>query len=183
MVEIGRNIKKRRIQMGITLRGLAQNINISPSFISQVESGKVSPSLSSLTMIADALNTTVGALVDENSSQDSTLVVRKEERKSISDEDDDLKIDFLGYFHPDRLMEPLIFTFTKKSKLHKHRYKHFGQEFVLVLEGCIEVALKEKRYTLHSGDSIYFNSGVPHAFWSACDGETTVISVNSPPNF
>ena len=63
---IGVNIKKLREEQGLTLRALAKKIEISASFLSQVESGKASPSLSTLKSISDALATTIGNLIGES---------------------------------------------------------------------------------------------------------------------
>lgn len=169
--------------MGLTLRGLAKNIDMSPSFLSQVECGKAVPSVPSLKKIADALNTSIGSLVGENEDSFSEPVVRRGERRIISDSASSMTIDFLSSTHPDKLMEPMLFTLSKKTTMSESRYQHYGQEFVLVIRGRIEVVLHDRRYILEQGDSIYFNSGMPHAFWSVHEHESEVLSINTPPNF
>jgi transcriptional regulator with XRE-family HTH domain len=168
--------------MGITLRSLAKNIGMSPSFLSQVESGKAVPSVPSLKKIADALNTSIGTLVGENDNS-SEPVVRFPERRCIDDSTSSMKISFLSNTHPDKLMEPMLFTLKKKTEASENRYQHYGQEFVLVLKGRIEVVIKDVRYKLDEGDSIYFNSSIPHAFWSIHEDRSEVLSINTPPNF
>ncbi|MDD5567726.1 MAG: cupin domain-containing protein, partial [Candidatus Omnitrophica bacterium] len=62
-------------------------------------------------------------------------------------------------------------------------YKHFGQEFVLVLKGAIEITLNDSMYVLRKGDSIYFNSNVPHEFRNIGNEEAEAIWVITPPTF
>ena len=81
------------------------------------------------------------------------------------------------------MMEPMVFRYMKTSDLTDMRYKHVGDEFALVLRGRLKVILDDEEYLLDFGDSIYFNSGIPHIFLNANTGETEVLSVNTPPNF
>ena len=82
-------------------------------------------------------------------------------------------------------MEPMMMKLNgvPNARIKNVRYKHFGQEFVLVLKGCIELVVGNTTYTLNEGDNAYFNCGLPHAFWNKRDDETEVLSINAPPNF
>jgi len=80
---IGVNIKRLREEKNITLRELAEKLHVSASFISQVETGKATPSLSSLKNIADALQTTIGSLAGENEKAVSSPVTKEEERVAL----------------------------------------------------------------------------------------------------
>ncbi len=79
-------------------------------------------------------------------------------------------------------MEPVIVQLKENGNSMETRYQHFGQEFILVIEGIIEVIVGDDEYKLEKGDSMYFNSGVPHAFWSI-QGVSEVLSINAPPVF
>jgi len=182
MKTIGSNIRERRLHLNLTLRSLAKKINLSASFLSQVESGKVVPSLSSLKKVSEALNTTIGILVGEEKDTIEDPIVRVQKRKSIEDANNGMAVEFLTFSHPDKLMEPMVFKMSKRAGSDT-LYQHFGQEFVLVLKGRIELVLGGNRCALFEGDSIYFNSSVPHAFWSVFDGTTEVLSINTPSNF
>lgn len=182
MKTIGSNIRERRLHLNLTLRSLARKVNLSASFLSQVESNKVIPSLSSLKKVSDALNTTIGILVGEEKDTIEDPIVRVQKRKSIDDANNGMEVEFLTFSHPDKLMEPMVFKMSKRAGSDM-LYQHFGQEFVLVLKGRIDLVLGAKQHTLLEGDSIYFNSSVPHAFWSVYDGVSEVLSINTPSNF
>ncbi len=82
---VGINIKRLREDQGMSLRALAQKLRVSASFLSQVENGKASPSLSTLKNISDALATTIGNLIGEDQKAQDAPVVRSSERKYIKE--------------------------------------------------------------------------------------------------
>ena len=73
---MGVNIKRLREVKKISLRELARRLKVSPSFLSQIETGKASPSISTLKDIADQLNTTIGRLFGEEPETHPAPVLR-----------------------------------------------------------------------------------------------------------
>lgn len=187
MNELQVNIKERRKKLGITLKQLAEQIGVSSSYLSQVETGKVMPSMLSLKKIADTLHTTIGVLVGENKTENDAIVIRQNQRKKLNDYETSMVVQFLTNPHPDKLMEPMIMQLKEFSendeKVKKIRYQHFGQEFVLVLKGRIQLFVGSEEYVLEEGDNAYFNCGIPHAFWNINEGISEVLSINAPPSF
>ncbi len=180
---VGINIQRKRKERHITLRELAAKLDVSASFLSQVETGKASPSLSTLKSIADALQTTIGALIGEAEHVSKDLITRESERPSLQQIGDKIKICMLTSPDPNKQMEPLLFNMKEKAESGETVYKHFGQEFVLVVKGSLEITLNDARYILRKGDSIYFNSTVPHSFRNVHKGETEALWVITPPTF
>ncbi|MCX7918396.1 MAG: XRE family transcriptional regulator [bacterium] len=180
---VGVNIKRYREERQITLRDLASKLNVSASFLSQVETGKASPSLSTLKNIADALHTTVGSLIGETEPTATQPVVREKERKSLKQLGKGIKLYLLTSPDPNKQMEPLLFKLDKEANSGEASYRHFGQEFVLVLKGTLEITLNESKYILKKGDSIYFNSSIPHLFRNVSKGTTEALWVVTPPTF
>jgi transcriptional regulator with XRE-family HTH domain len=179
---VGINIKRLRETKGISLRELSRKLNVSASFISQIETNKSNPSLASLKNIATALGTTVGSLVGEEMSENNSLLVRENERKSL-EKIHGINMYLLNSADPNNQMEALLFRLDKNANSGKMMYKHFGQEFVYVLEGELEIVLNEKHYILKKGDTIYFNSSTPHSFGNLHKGKTEALWVVTPPTF
>jgi transcriptional regulator with XRE-family HTH domain len=180
---VGINIQRKRKERNITLRELAEKLDVSASFLSQVETGKASPSLSTLKTIADALQTTIGALIGEAEQVSHGLVTRESERQSLRQAGDKIKICMLTSPDSNKQMEPLLFQMGENAESGETVYKHFGQEFVLVIKGSLELTLNDTNYILKKGDSIYFNSTVPHSFRNVYKGETEALWVITPPTF
>jgi len=180
---VGVNIKRLREEQDLTLRVLAKKLGISASFLSQVESGKASPSLSTLKSISDALSTTIGNLIGEAQKLEDNPVVRSSERKHVQEASKGINLYLLTSRDPNKQMEPLLFKLKEGATSGERSYKHFGQEFVMVLRGVIEVTLNDISYILKKGDSIYFNSSVPHAFKNMGKEEAEAVWVVTPPTF
>jgi transcriptional regulator with XRE-family HTH domain len=180
---VGINIKRLREQKNITLRELAKKAGVSASFISQIETGKVSPSLVTLKNIAKALNITVSSLIGEEHPKASDCVLRESEREVINHIGNGIKMYVLTSPDPNKQMEPLLFKLDKKADSGNSSYKHFGQEFVIVLKGVLQIMLNETKYVLKKGDSIYFNSTIPHSFKNLASQSTEALWVVTPPTF
>jgi transcriptional regulator with XRE-family HTH domain len=180
---VGVNIKRVREGQGINLRQFAKNVGLSASFISQVETGQASPSVATLKMIADELHTTVGNLIGEQQAAAVSPVMREADRKHLGQPGKGIDIYLLTSPDPNKQMEPLLFKLDRKATAGKAQYKHFGQEFVMAIKGAIELNLNDQVYVLHKGDSIYFNSNMPHSFKNIGKEKAEAIWVITPPTF
>jgi transcriptional regulator with XRE-family HTH domain len=180
---IGVNIKRLREERKITLRTLARSTGISASFLSQIETGKAAPSLDTLKNIADYLSTTIGSLIGETQPAASSPVMRPNERRHLDQLGSGVNIYLLTSPDQNKQMEPLLFKMNEKASSGATMYKHFGQEFVLILKGTMEIVLNDAVYILKKGDSIYFNSSTPHSYRNAGKGLLEAVWVITPPTF
>jgi transcriptional regulator with XRE-family HTH domain len=178
---VGRNLKAVRKERMVSLKDIGTHCNLTVSFLSQVETGKTLPSLTSLKAIAHYLNTTISYLMGEDGPEPDP-VVRAGNRKSINYAQG-ITMYLLSSSDRNKQMEPLLFKMEPSASSGKSSYRHFGQEFVLVLKGMLEIRLNEQTYTLKKGDSIYFNSAIPHSFRNLDKGNTEAIWVDTPPSF
>ena len=180
---VGSNIRRFRKERNYSLREFAEKVGASASFISQVEMGKVKPSLSKLKEIADGLNTTVGLLIGESVRKDHSRIVRKGERKHTDHLGSGINVHLLSNVDPFKQMQPLLMELDRGASSGDNQYQHYGQEFVLILKGKMELSLGEEKTILNEGDSMYFNSHIPHSFRNIHTSKTVVIWVATPPSF
>ena len=180
---VGINIRKLREEKRIKLREFARSLNLSASFISQVEMGKASPSLSTLKGIADKLSTTVGDLIGEGQKFSAEPITREAERKNLQGLEKGVSMYLLTSPDNNKMMQPILFKMNKNASSGGTNYTHFGQEFVMVLKGEIEIKLNSSFYNLKKGDSIYFNSKTPHSFRNIGNGEAEAVWVITPASF
>ncbi len=181
---IGVSIKRLREEQDMTLRELAKDVGVSPSFLSQVEQGKASPSLATLKSIADQLQTTVGRLIDDDGTQPGDrLVTTERQRKAFKQSGNGIQMYLLSEISPHKQMQPLLFKLGQSAASGESTYSHYGQEFVLVLKGSLEITLGDKSYKIKKGETIYFNSSTPHSFKNLFKGETEALWVVTPPSF
>ena len=162
---ISRNIKKYRLTKGFSLDQLAKLCGLTKGYVSKIENSEKAPPFSTLIKIATALEVDVGLLIAEDDEllEDTRIcVVRKGEGKAIM-----TRGTLYGYHYEalaqkkiGKNMEPyIILPVTENETV----FSHEGEEFQYVLEGTHEFTYGDQKYTLHKGDSIYFDASVSHS--------------------
>lgn len=179
---IGSKIKKLRKDAGMTLNTLAEEAEVSTSLISQIERGKICPTVATLWKILKPLGQSIGSFFDED-RVNVKKVVRKEERKQLNLSNSNAIYELLT---PDLNGELEFLKITiepGESNTDESMIVHKGEECGVIQKGDLEVILDGERYHLKEGDSIRFDSSIPHRFINS--GDITSISywVMTPPSF
>lgn len=183
VLSVGSNIRIEREKRRIKLRELAKDINISASFLSQVETGKALPSLATLKKIADELHTSIGTLVGENeNSNTDNPILRKEERILIDKMGRGINIELLAAKNINNQMQPYIIGFDTNGDSGAFS-QHSGQEAGYVLKGSIELNYNKKKYILNAGDTFYINANISHHLKNIFNGESQLLIAATPPLF
>lgn len=174
---IGTVLKHNREQCGYNLKNLADKTGLSSSYISQIEHGKVSPSLSSLVKIADVLGTTIQGLFEEVSSQNERPVIRKDDRRLASSLDEGIHISFATNSVLSKIMEVAVVKLEVGAQTGDNAasYKRFGSQVMYVTKGKVEARLKSETFILEKGDSLNMNSDDPHSVKNIHTNESEVI--------
>jgi len=179
---LGMRLRNARKKKGISLQEIGDKIGVSKSFLSQVENGKTSPSLSTLKEITGYLNVSIGSLLEPEEEEDDPLV-RKAGRKRVS-YSQGIIMETLTYPLAYKQMQPLYFTLEPGASSGEKKYRHFGQEFVYILRGSMQISLADTSYVLEEGDCLYFDSSTPHSFFNPSSKKTAeALWVDAPPTF
>jgi [acyl-carrier-protein] S-malonyltransferase len=178
---IGQRVRWVREEKGMTTEDVGQRTGLSPKYLDQIEADKLSPPLGVLIKIAKALDMKLGRFISAGEVKPFT-VVRKHERRIVS-RYTSAQGDQYGYTYEslspdkkDRHMEPFMVTLMP-SKARKELSTHEGQEFIYVLEGAMEVTLEDFTDVLYPGDSIYYDSTIPHLVRCHGNKETVILAV------
>lgn len=182
-MNLGEKLKKIRNEKGFSLRDLASQVDLSASFLSQIEESKASPSIENLKKIATCLDVRVSYLIEDDEVKKDTVLIRKTERSSIESIDSNTKISLLTTTDIDKQMEPIVYEIGPKGESGRDFFSHPGEEFVFVLDGVLEIDILEKKYILEEGDSLYFKSTQKHKFVNPTENMTKVLWVVTPPTF
>lgn len=176
--ELGRRIREVRTERGLTASALADRVGVTRSFISSVERGIAYPSIMVTRSIAAALEIPVFLLF--TGPESNGIVVRKSQRKMIRQPNARYSYELLS---PDvqHRME-MIITRLRPGASTTPR-SHEGEECALVLTGHVMLTIGAVDYELNEGDSIYYNSGLPHSVRVIGDQEAEVVSSITPPSF
>ncbi len=181
--EIGKRIKKIRLSKKFTLQDVANKTGLSSGYLSKLEKSKKSPPISTLISIAAAFDVTVSVLLGEISEDESILLVKKNQRVLIAGPGSDFGYSYesLAYAFKGRLMEPYVLRVPKEVD-RSHYFQHEGQEMLYVIRGSMLFHYGEKEYNLEAGDTIYFDSSVPHLGESNAEGDLVMIMVSVTPD-
>ena len=180
-VNVGERVKAVREKRGLTLQDISQRTDIDIPFLGEIEKGEVAPPLGVVIKLAKALEMKMGYFISGEENRPYTIV-RRDDRKVIS-RYDSKKAKHYGYefeslapHKTDRHMEPFMVT-LEPTDTEEERSAHDGQEFIYVLEGNMGVIYGEERYVLEPGDSIYYDSTVPHLVKCHGDKKTKIVAV------
>ncbi len=181
-IPVGEKIKALREQKQFSLKDLADRTGFSTALISQMENHLVSPSLGALINLANALDVKVGNFFGET-QEEPFAIVRKDERKTVSRfaSKEGVKYGYsyesLGFEKKNRRMEPFIVTLEPATIRTSKTSTHEGEEFIFVLEGEMEVILGDHNDILYPGDSIYYDSTIPHRVQCHQEKITRILAV------
>lgn len=180
MLSVGSEIRKLRKSKRMSIRQLADKSGLSTGLISQVERNKVVPSINAMLKIVDALDVTMGYFFDKE--KDLSAIVRKDERYTIATNDESRIYELLTPIH-DRKIQFMLITLKGGAKTKGNAISHEGEECGYVIKGSMVVVIEGKRYILHEGDSIYFDSSKPHIYESYNNEESISIWAMTPPSW
>jgi transcriptional regulator with XRE-family HTH domain len=183
MATVGRQIKVLRKQRGLTLEALANRSGVSVGLISQIERGRGNPSFNTLVQTAHALDVPIGRLF--HTAEETSPVVRADERRPL----DIHQAGTLEAVHQlltpslDGALEAIWVEAPVGYDTTETPFAHPGEEFGIVLEGTHEVFLDGVRHRLGPGDSITYESTVPHWYRNPGPDLVRAIWVITPPTF
>jgi transcriptional regulator with XRE-family HTH domain len=177
---IGERIKRLRLKKSMGLVELGKHTGLSASFLSQLETGRVVPTLRNLARIAMVFSKDLSYFF-ETDPHSIFRVHRRKDRVRLPQtgvESPSYYFESLGYMVPDRHMDPYFAEFvpsaqTQDSKPHLHP----GYEFLYVLDGDLGLQHGEHQVTLGSGDAVYFDSSTPHSYYCAGPNPASALIV------
>lgn len=175
--KLGLRVRLFREKAGMSREELAEKAGLSLGFVTSMEEQDTYPSLTPLLKLARALGVRLGTFLDGMESADP-LIVRSQDRQAelvthTSGKREALKFYSLGRGKSDRHMEPFFIELNPEEGEHELS-SHQGEEFIVVVSGRVILQHGKERHTLDAGDSLYFNSIVPH-YIGAADGKPASI--------
>lgn len=167
---LGERIKALRLKKSMGLVELGRHTGLSASFLSQLETGRVVPTLRNLARIAIVFSRDLSYFFEP---EPKTLfrVHRSDERVRLPQTGTDEPSYFfesLGYMVPDRQLDPYYIEFQPGVK-PRRAHQHPGHEFLYLLEGDLDIQHSTTSYSLQAGDAAYFDAAVAHSY--ICRGD------------
>ena len=145
-MEIGEKIKNLRTILGLTQEELAERAELTKGFISQLERGLTSPSVSSLEDVLEALGTNISDFFKEEKNE--RVVFSKKDAFETIFENGKSKLEWIVPNAQKNKMEPIIITLDSEKSFSRTYEPFEGEEFGYVLKGKIELKLGSEIYIL-----------------------------------
>jgi DNA-binding XRE family transcriptional regulator/quercetin dioxygenase-like cupin family protein len=184
---LGARLRAERVRRGMALREMARRVGVSPSLISQIERGLVAPSVGTLYSMTAVL----GLVMDELFRDAKQTGMPSEQpgdtfplHGHVQRRGNRKRIRLAGGVEwerltagPDREVEFLYVTYEAgaESCPENSLFRHGGKEYAYILEGRLGVQIGFERYELGPGDSVSFNSQLPHRLWAIGDDPAIAI--------
>jgi len=164
---IGERIRRLRLKKSMGLVELGKLTGLSASFLSQLETGRVVPTLRNLARIAMIFSKDLSYFF-ESEAQAVFRIHRRTERVRLPQTGVEFPSYFfesLGYMVPDRHMDPYFAEFVPLTKeMEPKAHMHAGYEFLYVLDGDLELRHGDQECTLAAGDAVYFDASPAHSY-------------------
>jgi transcriptional regulator with XRE-family HTH domain len=186
--KLGTRIKNLRESLSLTPGDLAAAAGIEEAQIALIEKNEVSPAISTLIKISRRMGVRPGTLLDGTEAAGPVVTSADKLAPTINTSHSGggghLAFYSLAGHKPDRNMEPFFIAIRHADCGEKKNWStHEGEEFIYVLEGAIEVRYGKETYRVAAGESIYYDSIVPHCVGSVDrDRPAKAIAVTYSPN-
>ncbi|MEV0533566.1 XRE family transcriptional regulator [Kitasatospora sp. NPDC050463] len=156
-------VRVLRKQNRLSLEALAARVGVTKSYLSKVERGLSDPSISTALKLAHALKVDVGRLFSEDVEPELITVVRAGERTPMADGAGPGAPHYEGIatgLSGKRMVPFMVYPPVEPGD--SPFKSHAGEEFFFVHAGTVDLEFPERTVELAPGDSVYFNSALPH---------------------
>jgi transcriptional regulator with XRE-family HTH domain len=183
--ELGRKLRQLRLRKKIALVDLGKHTGLSPSMLSQLENGKMIPTLPTLARIAMVFDVGLDHFFGDKRGRKLFSVVRAQERMRFPERP--------GVPAPSYFFECLTFAaqgtgiqaylaeFPQRTPVEGSEHFHEGSEFLFVMEGRLSIRFQGEDHELGAGDSVLLDSSEPHSYRGAGKTGARAIVVTVPP--
>ena len=181
--ELGGRLRALRASRGLSLRSAAALAGIAPAALSQIETGKSSPSVSTLKKALGAMGVSLGEFFGSaEQAEAATFVFRGSRLVNVAS---GRGLRFLGLPGPGaaRAIQFLRETYAPGADTGAEPYAHEGEEGGFCVSGSVEITVAGRRELLGPGDAYYYASKLPHRWRNVGRTPAMVISACTPPTF
>ena len=175
---LSHRLRDLRQQKGLSIRALATRSGLAINTLSMIEKGKTSPSVSTLQILARTLEVPITAFFEPAQVEKNMVFVKRQQRPAVTV--DTTLLEHLGKDLAGSAVQPFVVTLQPNSGSGQNPIVHTGHEFVYCLRGQIRYEINSETLLLEPGDSIVFESHLPHSWHNDSETEAQVILVLIP---
>jgi transcriptional regulator with XRE-family HTH domain len=181
-VRLAQRIRELRVERGLTLQEVSDAAGFSSGLLSKIENCVVSPPVSTLAKLAEALDVPIGEFFQVNGEEEATIFFPADGRKRATGRRSSVNYvyEMLTPTSRRRQMQPMIVTVDGKT----YRFAlqdHPGEQFVLLLEGEMDYIVGDKQFSMKPEDCLYFEARLSHGPKLTKDQRARYLVVFSKP--
>ncbi len=159
---LGKHVAKQRKGQHLSLEELASRCGVSKAMLSQVETGKVNPTVAVVWKIAHGLGVSVQSLL-EGTREEARLEVMRPEQYALLDEGDGCEIHVISPIHTAGEIELYLVRIDKDASLDSRPHFPGAEEFTTVLSGTVEIQAGKLTETVKEGETACYNADIDHS--------------------
>jgi transcriptional regulator with XRE-family HTH domain len=165
---VGEKLRVLRLRKKMGLVELGGHTGLSAALLSKIERGKLFPTLPTLYRIAMVFSVGLEYFFADDRKRRLPAVVRKSDRKRFPERPDDRDISYffetLDFAAVERKLNAYYAEFQTLPAGKERTHYHAGVEFLSVLSGELQIKVGGETVVLGGGDSVYFDSSLPHSY-------------------
>ncbi len=175
---VGRRLRAIRLNKGLSLKALSEHSGLNINTLSLIENGKTSPSVSTLQQLANAIGIPIAYFFDSEPELQRIVFTPADDRPKARI--GGTLMENLGENLKDNAIQPFLVTMAPGAGSGDCPIVHTGYEFVFCIIGKIEYRINDENFLLNSGDSLVFESHLPHCWKNIGDQPAEIMLVISP---
>lgn len=179
---LGSKLRTLRLRKKISLVDLGKHTGLSASMLSQLENGKLVPTLPTLARISMVFDVGLDYFFADKLRKKLFSIVRGADRMRFPDRAGNPRPNYffevLAFSAQEKGMQAFLADFTESST-KPEEHMHEGAEFLYLLSGELAILFQGEEHTLAAGDCVYFDSSEPHAYRGIQTSKALVVT--TPP--
>ncbi len=183
--ELGRKLRQLRLRKKIALVDLGKHTGLSASMLSQLENGKLIPTLPTLARIAMVFDVGIDHFFSDRKKRSLFSIIRAGERMRFPERADSPVPQFffecLAFSAQDKSLQAYLAEFPRREAEEIVAHFHDGAEFMFVIEGQLAIRYGDEEHVLKAGDSVYFDSSEAHGYRGLAKTPARALVVTTPP--
>jgi len=183
IVLIGKRMQELRKAKKMSLTELSEKSGVQIATLSRMENQKMTGTLESHMQIAQALGVDLTALYKDMAAQEQEAQVEIQENGTAADVfnySDKSSYEILTNKVLNKKMMPVLLKIEASGQTNKEQNSAGSEKFIFVLEGQVTLEISGKMYHLHQGNTLYFDSSLPHIFSNNGKEMAKLICVTTP---
>ena len=181
--QIGEKLRRLRLRKKLSLVDLGQRVDLSPSLLSQLENGKLLPTLPTLARLGEVFGVELAHFFTDHSARTFSITRAGElmrfpepgERNSPT-----YYFEVLAFGTAEKTISPYLAEFPKECRSEGNEHAHEGIEWLYVIEGSLLIIHNQEEYVLHAGDAAYFDASAIHSYHGLSEVSAKALVVTCP---